>query len=362
MKLSLVFIGLLILVLGGLVFTARQLGYFEKAGPQKIFEVQKGENFSLIAAKLQRAGVIKSERAFRWYVNFNMPSKPLKRGEFELYENMPIPAVIKAITEGKPIEYKVTIPEGQNIFQVAQILESKGFVKSADFLTAARLPEVLELIPTVSAGAPKPNSIEGYIYPDTYMLQKIFTPKEIAQVMVLRFRDEYQKLSQEIKNSDTVKSLSLTPHQVITLASIVEKETGAAAERPIIASIFVNRLRKPMRLQTDPTVIYGVWLKKGSWDGNIHRSDLDTFNEYNTYQINGLPPGPIASPGVNAIRAVLNPAQTDYFYFVSNNDGTHFFSHDFKDHQKAVRDLQVKPGAKGGKSWRDLPASARVKN
>ena len=109
-------------------------------------------------------------------------------------------------------------------------------------------------------------------------------------------------------------------------------------------------------------MIYGVWLNKGEWDGNIRRSDLESRTEYNTYQIDGLPPGPIASPGLNAIRAVLKPAESEYFYFVSNNDGTHFFSREFKDHQKAVQKLQVKPGSRGGKSWRDLPATERAKN
>jgi UPF0755 protein len=164
----------------------------------------------------------------------------------------------------------------------------------------------------------------------------------------------------ELKGNAIVNEFHFTPHQVITLASIVEKETGAADERPLVASIFVNRLRKHMRLQTDPTVIYGIWLANGSWDGKIHRSDLDTPNDYNTYQMDGLPPGPIASPGLNAIKSVLNPANSEYLYFVSKNDGTHVFSKDYSTHQKAVQTTQLDPKAREGKSWRNLPAEKRA--
>lgn len=337
------------------------LGYFEAPGDQVVFTVQKGENFAQLAGKLQALGIVKSGRALRWYVNFSNPPSKLKRGEFGLYKNMPVPEVIHALTEGKPMEYKVTIPEGYNVFQIAEILETKGLAKKEDFIAAAKSAELVALLPTISADGKKPNSIEGYIFPDTYLLQKVFSAREIAQIMIQRFREIYHSLEGDVKNSMVAQSLNLTPHQIITLASIVEKETGAASERPMIAGLFVNRLKKRMRLQTDPTVIYGVWWRDGVWDGNIRRKDLDDQNEYNTYQISGLPPGPIASPGMNAIKAVLSPAETEYLYFVSKNDGTSIFSKEYKDHQKAVQNTQLRSGAKEGKSWKNLPSEQRAK-
>lgn len=326
------------------------------------FTVQKGENFSQLAGRLEAAGIIRSGRALRWYVNLFPPKRRLQRGEFGLFQKLPIPEAVALLTEGKPLEYKVTIPEGYNLFLIGELLESKGLVRKADFLAAAHSPTLTALLPTNRVGDELPPSIEGYIYPDTYMLQKVFTPAEICQVLVMRFREVYKTVAAEIENSPVVKELGLTPHQVITFASIVEKETGAGSERPLIASVFVNRMRKRMRLQTDPTVIYGTWLKNGSWDGNIRRRDLNDPSPYNTYQINGLPPGPIASPGLSAIKAVLDPAESEFLYFVSRNDGTHVFSKDYKGHQRAVRDLQLNPAAKEGKSWRDLPKEQRAVN
>lgn len=356
-----VFLGLLACAALGLMAPVWQLGYFDLPGETIPFTVQKGENFAQLAGKLEAQGIVKSGRALRWYVNFATPSKSLKRGEFGLYKNMPVPAVVKALTEGKPMEYKVTVPEGYNLFQVAEILEAKGLSSKADFLAAARSAEVINLLPTIRAGERRPKSIEGYIYPDTYLLQKVFTPKEIAQTMVLRFREIYQGIQPDLEASVTVQSLKLSPHEVITLASIVEKETGAAQERPLIASVFVNRLRKRMKLQTDPTVIYGVWEAQGNWDGNIRRRDLNTPTAYNTYQSGGLPAGPIANPGMNAIRAVLQPMESEYLFFVSKNNGTHIFSKRYEDHARAVRDTQLRAGAKDGKSWRDLPAEQRAR-
>jgi UPF0755 protein len=343
-----------------LVVPAWQLGYFRMPGESVAFIVGKGENFAGIAHRLQEQGIIASERAFRYYVSFAGPRKKLQRGEFGLYRNMPVPEVVRMLSEGKPLQHPVTVPEGYNLFQVASVLENMGLQKKEDFLAAARDPDVINLIPTLASAKDRPKSIEGYIFPDTYMVQRVFSAKEIAQLMVQRFRDVYRGIAPEIQASATVQSLGLTPHQVITLASIVEKETGAGAERPLIASIFVNRLRKRMRLQTDPTVIYGVWESTGAWDGNIRRRDLNTPTAYNTYQMEGLPPGPIANPGLNAIRAVLQPSQSEYLFFVSRGDGTHIFSKEYSDHAKAVRDTQLTPGAKEGKSWRDLPSDQRA--
>lgn len=349
-----------VLALAGAVYVGQALGYFSSLGQPTVFLVNKGDNFVAVSKRLEAQGVIKSARALRWYHNL-VPHGPLHRGEFALTTNMPVPAVVSALTEGKPIEYKFTIPEGQNIFQVGELLEEKGFVKKGEFLEAAFSSDLIKTLPGFQPGDIPPRSIEGYIFPDTYLLQKIFTAKEIAQMMVAHFREVYKSLEPELQTSLVMNELRLTPYQFITLASIVEKETGNVDERPVIASIFVNRLRKKMRLQTDPTVIYGLYLKnKGTWNGNITRRDLNEEGPYNSYQIAGLPPGPIANPGISALKAVLKPANTDYLYFVSRGDGTSIFSREYGAHSKAVRDTQLAP-RKNGKSWRDLAPEKRAK-
>jgi UPF0755 protein len=359
MKILRIFIGIAVLAGIGLGGVAWQLGLFRVPGEPVVIVVERGSNFLQLAHQLKEHGVIQNDRMLRWYINFWGRGKRLQRGEFELYQNMSIPGVVNALTNGKPIEHKFTVPEGYNIFQIAELLEEKGLGKRNLFLKAAHSKEVTKYIPTASEES-HPRSIEGYIFPDTYLIQKIFSEEEIAEIMVARFREVYAKLKDSIAASPVVQELHLTPHQVITLASIVEKETGAASERPMIATVFLNRLRKHMRLQTDPTVIYGVWERDGMFSGNIHRRDLTTPTDYNTYVINGLPPGPIASPGQQAIQAVLNPQEHDYLFFVSKNDGTHEFSKDFRSHAKAVQALQINSSARQGKSWRDLPKERRA--
>jgi UPF0755 protein len=172
--------------------------------------------------------------------------------------------------------------------------------------------------------------LEGYLFPDTYHLSRGMTPRAVIDVMVKRFFAVMGPFSEAIRQS------GMSLEQVVTLASIVEKETGAPEERPLIAGVFLKRLKNNMRLESDPTVIYGI----DPFDGNLKKEDLRTHTPYNTYLIKGLPPGPISSPGLEAIKAVLFPAQTDFLYFVSKNDGTHHFSKTFSEHRKAVRKYQ----------------------
>jgi UPF0755 protein len=361
MKFFLIISGLLIFIVGGAGLLGHQLGYFAPIGAPVTFLVQKGENFSSLAHKLKTAGVVKNERALRWYVNLSGGGKGLKKGEFALFQNMPVPEVVRALTEGKPIEYKVTVPEGYNLFQIADLLADEKFAAKKDFIAAARNVELIAALPTLTRGERQPKSLEGYLYPDTYLVQRVETPLEIVQSMVHHFREVYGELKGEIQKSEVMKEFHFTPHQLIVLASIVEKETGAAVERPMVASVFLNRLRRHMRLQTDPTIIYSSWLTTGSWDGNIRRKDLQAPTEYNTYQMDGLPPGPIANPSKSAFMAVLHPADTDYLYFVSRGNGTHIFSKDYAAHSKAVRETQLNPKAREGQSWRNLPADQRAK-
>jgi UPF0755 protein len=350
---------LALLGLGCLGAAAWALGYFQPTGPATTFTVQKGENFAGISRRLETRGVIRSARALRWYLNLLGHHKKLQRGEFALFTGMPIPELVSALTEGKPIEHKFTVTEGANIFQIADALEARGFASKAAFLEAVRSPEVIKAIPWNSP-EPRPRSAEGYLFPDTYLLQTVFSAREIALIMVQRFREVFKTLEPDWSGSQVARDFHFTYHQYVTLASIVEKETGAAEERPQIASVFMNRLRKRMRLQTDPTIIYGIYLEKGSWNGSIGRAGLASRSEYNSYQHDGLPPGPISNPGLNALKAVLHPADTDYLYFVSRGDGTSVFSKDLASHTRAVQKT-LAPGAKDGKSWRNLDPNRRAR-
>lgn len=356
-------IALAILTMLALGAVAWKISLFSgPGGPAKHFIVAKGDNFAHVGVRLRAEKIIFSERAFRWYVNILVPHKKLQRGEFLLHEGMGVAQVVYALTEGKPIEYKFTIPEGHNMYEVAEALEAAGLVgKATDFLAAARAPELIAQLPTLLPGQKHPKSLEGYLYPDTYLLQKVFSAKEIAGIMLARFKEVYKHVAAEVSASEQLKKFKMDSFDVITLASIVEKETGAAAERPIVASIFFNRMQKHMRLQTDPTIIYGMWDRDGFFDGKIHSHDIHNPTPYNTYVIDGLPPGPVANPGLSAIQAVLHPAQSDYLFFVSNNNGTHTFSKNLRDHQHAVQKTQINPAARDGKSWRDLPKDQRAK-
>jgi UPF0755 protein len=245
----------------------------------------------------------------------------------------------------------LTIPEGDNLYQVAEKIAALGLSDAQDVIDLCKNPTFIRKMGFVD---PLPPTLEGYLYPESYFLNKTATPEQILTQMVKTFRShwntEFDKRARELK---------FTPHQVVTLASVIEKETGASSERPMISSVFHNRLGKRMRLQSDPTIIYGLW---ESYSGNIHKKDLQSKTPYNTYVIPALPIGPISNPGVEAIRAALYPAKSDYLFFVSHNDGTHEFTTKFSDHQNAVIKFQVNKSARDGKSWRDLEKSKRANN
>ena len=189
-------------------------------------------------------------------------------------------------------------------------------------------------------------SLEGYLFPDTYYFARGDNLKKIIRTMVQRFK--------EVFSSVPKGNVNLTPHEIVILASIIEKETGAGFERPLISSVFHNRLQQKMRLATDPTIIYGVLRETGKEIRNIRRIHLKAQNPYNTYLNEGLPPGPIGNPGKEALLAAVQPKNTNYLFFVSKNDGTHVFTSTYKEHQKAVRTFQLDPKMRQGKSWRDL--------
>jgi UPF0755 protein len=242
--------------------------------------------------------------------------------------------ILDLLTKGAVINYPVTIPEGYTMKQIAGLLHSEGLVDREKFLSLAHDRAVLD-----RHGIPGVN-LEGYLYPDTYQLARGISASTAIETMVRRFWALVGPLRKRAQD------MGMKMEEVIILASIVEKETGLAEERPTIASVFLNRLKRRMRLESDPTVIYGL----KDFDGNLRREDLSSPTPYNTYVIRGLPPGPIANPGLEAIKAVLYPAKTNYLYFVSKNDGSHHFSKTFSEHEKAVRIYQKNKRRRRGKT------------
>ena len=327
---SFIWVGILLilLILAGFVGVLEGMSLLLPASnvPKEIeVDIPQGASADKISEILENAGVIKSAKAFRYLVKFRKAGPRLKAGEQVLDANLSADEIIKALVQGRFKMYPVTIPEGLTMKEIASLMAAKGKADANEFLA---LCHDKEFIKTLDIG--NEDSLEGYLFPETYNFRKTVTAREIIKAMVARFHQVWKKYAIKAQVNP------LSRHQIITLASIVEKETGAAEERPMIAKVFLNRLEKGMRLETDPTVIYGIQ----NFNGNLTRKDLKTEHPYNTYVIAGLPPGPIANPGEASIRAVLEPANVDYLYFVSKNDGTHHFSKTLKEHNRAVNKYQ----------------------
>ncbi len=273
-----------------------------------------------VASALKGNGIIANKDLFMLWTRLLGNSRKIKAGEYLLNSGMAPVRIIEILTRGIIITYPVTVPEGFSIEQIGDILAANGLADKKLFVSLAHEPGVIK-----KYGISGP-SLEGFLYPDTYQFGKGLPPSLIIDVMVKRFWEIIGPYM------DRIKDLKMTVEEVITLASIVEKETGTAEEMPLIASVFLNRLRNGMRMESDPTVIYGM----NDFTGNLTRKDLLESTPYNTYVIRGLPPGPISNPGLASIKAVLYPAETDYLYFVSKNDGTHYFSSSIEEHNRAV--------------------------
>jgi UPF0755 protein len=252
--------------------------------------------------------------------------KRVKAGEYLLSARLAPARIIEMMVGGKVILYKATIPEGYTLRQIAAVVAETKLVTTEDFLKVAEDAE------RVRSEGIEAETFEGYLFPDTYYFPKDAGPEKIVTAMVRRFHSVF---GPEWKNR--ANELGFSVHEIVTLASIIEKETGLPAERPIISSVFHNRLKKRMRLESDPTVIYGI----DGFKGNITRKDLTAERPYNTYRIRGLPPGPIATPGARALEAALFPADTVYLFFVSKNDNSHQFSKNIIDHNRAVGKYQL---------------------
>jgi len=294
---------------------------------KQVVIVSPGQRFKALSQELHQSGIIEHPAKFDLLARLKKSDKSIKAGEYLLSSAMPPNKILDILVSGKVRLYRITVPEGYNLNQIAALVANSGLTTASGFLKAAAdaaLPREMGI---------DADSFEGYLFPETYYFPKNIAPEKIISTMVKRF---WSMLKPQWEQQAT--TLGLTTHQVVTLASIIEKETGAAFERPIISSVFHNRLKRKMRLESDPTVIYGI----KDYNGNITRKHLNTPTPYNTYKINGLPPGPIASTGIKAVEAALYPADTQFLYFVSKKDHTHQFSTNIKDHNRAVRKYQLR--------------------
>ncbi|MDJ0785083.1 MAG: endolytic transglycosylase MltG [Desulfosarcinaceae bacterium] len=293
--------------------------------------IPPGTGFQAACDLLVEQGLVRHPRRFKLLARLRGLDKQLKAGNYRIAPNQSPEALLAVLVSGREHLHRLTIPEGYTLKQIADAVAAAGFGDADGFLEMVSDPKVVKSF-GLSA-----ETLEGYLFPDTYLFPEEADHGVIATSMVKRFRDQFSAEWRE-----RAEALKMSVHEVVTLASIIEKETGDPAERPLISSVFHNRLKRGMRLETDPTVIYGI----KDFDGNLTRKHLRTRTPYNTYKIKGLPPGPIASPGAKAIEAALYPAQSDYLYFVSRKDTTHQFSTNINDHNKAVRKYQLRRKSK----------------
>jgi UPF0755 protein len=310
----------------GLGLAVRQA--LEPAAPaaaEVVFRVERGDSVARVASRLESEGLVRDARAVRGLARWYELGGSLQVGEFAISAAMTPREILDKLASGRVVTYEVVIPEGFTQVMIAERLAQAGLVDPEAFLELAGDPSTAQTLGVEG------QTLEGYLYPDTYRLAKGLSPLAVAGTLVGQFLAVWQELE------PIASAQGKNMREVVTLASIVEKETGVPEERPLIAGVFLNRMKKGMRLETDPTVIYGI----ENFDGNLRRRHLeDASNVYNTYKIKGLPPGPIASPGHDALQAVLEPADTAYLFFVSRNDGTHVFSETYREHVNAVNRYQ----------------------
>jgi UPF0755 protein len=289
---------------------------------EQMLQIKQGTSSREIAKQLKAAGIIEDE----WYfvaARAMQPKAVLQAGEYQFLDPASVWQVFDRLKRGDVYTFEFTVPEGSNIWDVARLLESSGIMKERDFLAAASDPSLIADID------PDAESLEGYLFPSTYRLSHKTTPRDLCKMMVDQFKRQWRALGAD-----------LSPHDVVTLASLVEEETGVPSEREQVAGVFANRLRKGMQLACDPTIMYASRLL-GIRRSSILRADLQRPHPYNTYLNVGLPPGPISNPGAASIRAAIEPAATDAIYFVARPDRSgHIFSATLAQHTRAVRNYR----------------------
>jgi UPF0755 protein len=310
---------LLLAILAGAYLLYRLVSPYQGFQNVTFVDLPRGTNTGAMADFLARQGVIRSRWDFL-LARLTERNRKLQAGEYRFDHPASPMEVFDRIARGDVFYYSLTVPEGKNMFDIAAEVEKLGLGKAADFLAAARNPAMIRDLD------PQAPTLEGYLYPNTYKLSRHATAESICRMMTAKFREVWHGLN-------TTASV----HETITLASLVEKEGKLPEERPMIAAVFENRRRIGMKLDCDPTTIYAALLA-GRWRGTIYRSDLDSDQPYNTYRHAGLPPGPIANPGVASINAVLHPSAADALYFVARPDGSggHQFSNNIAAHTAAT--------------------------
>ena len=286
-----------------------------------VVEVPVGMSVPALSELLHGQGLVRSAGKFRWLVRFKGAARQIKAGEYQLSTGLRPGELLNKIIRGEVRLHQITFPEGYTLKQMAELLEASKLVNAERFIAAATDPPFVRSLDIPAT------SLEGYLFPDTYRFARGLPVKTVLRSFVTMFNQHFGPVQEE-----QARKLGFTRHQVVILASVVEKETAAAEERPLIAGVFLNRLRRRIRLQSDPTVIYGL----RNFDGNLTRAHLQKNTPYNTYTRRGLPLGPICNPGAASIQAVLNPTSTPYLYFVAKKDGTHHFSTNLVEHNAAV--------------------------
>jgi UPF0755 protein len=297
----------------------------DPAAGERRFEVLAGASLGQIARDLEREGVVRDARAVVALARLRGVDARVRAGEYAVSASWSTQRVLEHLVSGRVITYEVVLPEGLTAREIAARLAEQGLVRADEFVALALDPD--------SAGAfgVEGPGLEGYLFPETYRMPRGLSARQVAHILV----DEFHRRWAALEPAAHEQGLGM--RQVVTLASIVEKETGLAEERPLVASVFWNRIRRGMRLESDPTTIYGI----ADFDGNLRRHHLqDETNPWNTYRIAGLPPSPIANPGAASLAAVLEPADSDYLFFVSRNDGSHVFARSYGEHRANVARYQ----------------------
>lgn len=311
-------------------------------GQEKIVQVEPGMGAGQILETLQREGVLRDARLARSYLIYFMDDPAIRAGEYRFRGPLTTPQVLRMLVEGRVLTHSITVIEGLTLEEIATQLANAGYGRREAFLDLMRSPE---LVADLDPEAP---DLEGYLFPETYSFARSVDERTIVQTLVKTFRDRFEKEVRPRLNRNPVQSV----RQLVTLASIVEKEARVASERPLIAAVYQNRLDRGIGLMADPTVVYAM-KRAGRWNGNIRRDDLRMDSPYNTYRYAGLPPGPICNPGLASLVAASEPADVPYLYFVSRNDGTHVFAETLAEHNRNVEQWQRR-------YWRERRARERA--
>lgn len=321
---------LLILIIFSLLFIIFYNSKTDLPEKEIIFTVEKGQSAQAIGKKLSKKNLIRYPMVFNIGYRLFFRGKTLKAGEYRLDKPYSVKELLTLLTEGKVYLHPVTVPEGLTRIETAHLLaESLGFFTYEDFLEASADPALIKDWDSQAI------DLEGYLFPETYHFPKGTKAKDVVKAMIKLFKEIYAP-----KWKKRTEEIGLSIREVVILASLIEKETSLKSEKKLVSAVFHNRLRKRMKLDCDPTIIYALKLEN-KYNGRLGWKDLKLDSPYNTYLYPGLPPGPIANPGRDSLEAALYPAEVSYLYFVSKNDGSHIFSETLREHQKNVIKYQI---------------------